>query len=62
MPNGSGEGGATEALADHLGSLIDNLANFRNKVDLPRREGLLGALQNLIDLPIHKVPYTGSSP
>lgn len=46
MPNGSGDGnGATEALADHLGSLIDNLANFRNKVDLPRREGLLGALQ-----------------
>lgn len=39
MPNGSGEGGATEALADHLGSLIDNLANFRTKSICPGAKG-----------------------
>jgi hypothetical protein len=35
------------SVAEHLGSVIDFLSNFRNSVDLPSRQNLIGAMQKV---------------
>lgn len=41
MPDG------VQSLAEHLGGLIDHLANFRNTVGLPKRQDLLNVLRQV---------------
>jgi hypothetical protein len=57
----SSAGAVVPSLAEHLSGMIDHLTQFRNNVDLPRREALFDALrQVLVESEAQRLPQGGT--